>query len=307
MTLRVVEPRASLVDQADALSQACESTGFFLVPVTAIDRSLADAAWRSAEEFFALPEPAKRTIAFPEPGYPYGYSPFKHESLAASLGDGAAPPDLKESLSVGPDCGTARIDPDLWVNSPSLWPEHPTDLQEVWTAYYRAMADLADHLMTVMAAALELPIGFFAPLIDRAISSMRAIHYPEVRGDPGASLRAGAHSDYGTFTILRTDLVPGLQIEDADGTWVDIEPNPDMFVVNLGDSIAQWTNDRWRSTLHRVTAQDSRARQSFAFFHMANWDAEISCLPTCLAPGESPRHEPVLAGPWLMQKFQSTV
>ena len=138
---------------------------------------------------------------------------------------------------------------------------------------------------------------------------MRALHYPAIDGDvgPGNSLRAGAHSDYGTLTILRTDEVPGLEIQDRSGNWVAVEPQPETFVVNLGDSVAQWTNDRWRSTVHRVTATTAEPRQSFAFFHMANWDATIECLPTCLDAGEAPRHDPVQAGPWLMRKFQSTV
>ena len=163
--------------------------------------------------------------------------------------------------------------------------------------------------MSVMAIALNLPSHYFDPLIDRPITSMRALNYPAI--DTGAiepdALRAGAHSDYGTLTILRTDHVQGLQIEVADGSWIDIAPDPNNFVVNLGDSIAQWTNNRWRSTVHRVTAADPSARQSMAFFHMANWDATIECLPTCAEPGTAPKHEPVEAGPWLMRKFQSTV
>ena len=91
-----------------------------------------------------------------------------------------------------------------------------------------------------------------------------------------------------------------------DGDWIPVDPDPNFFIVNLGDTIAQWTNDRWRSTLHRVVPA-AEPRQSFAFFHMANWDAVIECLPTCLGEGETPRHEPVQAGPWLMRKFQSTV
>ncbi len=305
--LDVVDPTDPLDQQIATMAHSCEQTGFFLVPVDAIDRSVADAAWRSAQAFFERPESEKLAVAFPEPGYPYGYSPFKHETLAASLGDTEAAPDLKESLSVGPDCGTHAIEGDLWVNSASLWPAHPDDLQATWTTYYRQLANLGDHLMAVMAQALGLPSTYFEAYIDRPITSMRAIHYPELTADTGDSLRAGAHSDYGMFTILRTDDVPGLQIESASGEWIDVEPNTDMFVVNLGDSIAQWTNDRWRSTLHRVTADDPRPRQSFAFFHMANWDARIECLPTCLNEGEAPRHAPVDAGPWLMQKFQATV
>ena len=159
--------------------------------------------------------------------------------------------------------------------------------------------------MATMALTLGLDADHFAPMIDRPITSMRAIHYPAA--DPtDDSLRAGAHSDYGTFTILRTDHVPGLEIVGPDGEWTPVEPDPDFFVVNLGDTIAQWTNGRWRSTVHRVVPA-AEPRQSFAFFHMANWDARIECLPTCLEPGETPRHAPAQAGPWLMRKFQSTV
>ena len=85
------------------------------------------------------------------------------------------------------------------------------------------------------------------------------------------------------------------------GTWVVLRR-----MANLGDAMARWTNDRWRSTMHRVVVP-ARQRQSIAFFHNANWDARIECLPTCLEPGEQPRHAPIEAGPHLMHKFRSTV
>jgi len=162
--------------------------------------------------------------------------------------------------------------------------------------------------MMVMAVALELPADYFQTLIDQPITSMRALHYPAIDGDAATnSLRAGAHSDYGTLTILRTDDVSGLEIRQGDGSWAGITPEPDMFVVNLGDSIEQWTNNRWRSTVHRVARTDIAPRQSFAFFHMANWDATNECLPTYRPEDQAPRHTPVQAGPWLMRKFTSTV
>lgn len=305
--LDVVDPQRPIAEQAKTMAAACETTGFFLVPVSAIDQTVADEAWDAATRFFAQPDSDKLDVAFPEPGYPYGYSPFRHESLAASLGDEVAAPDLKESFSVGPDCGTHDVDGNRWVNSPSVWPSSANGLKTTWTAYYRLLTSLGNHLAVVMAHAFDLPSHHFLSKMDRPITSMRALHYPEFAGEPGDSLRAGAHSDYGMFTILRTDDAPGLQIENPDGSWADVEPNPDMFIVNPGDSIAQWTNDRWRSTVHRVVTSDPRPRQSFAFFQMANWDARIECLPSCLNEGEAPRHEPVEAGPWLMQKFQSTV
>ena len=314
--LAVVDPDLSVAEQAAIMGKVCEEIGFFRVPVSAVDRSVVDDAWNAATDFFDLPDKEKRRIEFPEPGYPYGYSPFGYEALGRSIDDTkSAAPDLKESLSVGPDCGPSPArssDEDSWIRSPSLWPARPAELCSAWTAYYRALSSLAEHLMAVMAVALDLESDYFASMIDHPITSMRALRYPRL--DPTAallvhsgSIRAGAHTDYGTLTILRTDDVAGLEVQDRSGEWVQVEPDPEMFVVNLGDSIAQWTNDRWRSTLHRVTPASETSRQSMAFFHMANWDAVIECLPTCLEPGATPRHVPVHAGPWLMRKFQSTV
>jgi len=319
MDLPVVDPDASVDEQAQLMAQACETIGFFQLPLSVVDRQVADDAWHDAAAFFALPEAKKNEVAFPEPGYPYGYSSFGFETLAKSLDDGSpSGPDLKESLSVGPDAGAsvlrAMSSEQAWIRSPSLWPDEPARLRRSWKRYYQALAAVSEQLMRVMAVALDLDPDYFTGVIDQPITSMRALHYPALtdthqllRATESPSLRAGPHSDYGTLTILRTDDVAGLEIVDAHGRWQPVTPNPDMFVVNLGDSIAQWTNDRWRSTIHRVALTNGAARQSFAFFHMANWDATISCLPTCLSPGEEPRHAPVQAGPWLMRKFTATV
>ncbi|MFQ5557424.1 MAG: isopenicillin N synthase family dioxygenase [Acidimicrobiales bacterium] len=309
MVLHLVDPDASMSQQAETMARACEEIGFFRLPLSVVPRAVADEAWTTARDFFVLPEHVKRRVEFPEPGYPYGWSPYRYETLASSLGDDSAEPDLKESLSVGPDSGAVvpAGQEETWVRSPSLWPEEPVGLRRAWGAYYRALSEVAAGLMRVMAVALELPADHFDRLIDRPISSMRALHYPAVTDDPGGSLRAGAHTDYGTWTVLRTDDVAGLEIRDRDGSWLPVEATTDTFVVNLGDTIEQWTNGRWRSTMHRVSLTSSRPRQSFAFFHMANWDATIQCLPTCRIDGQEPLHPPVQAGPWLMEKYRSTV
>jgi len=310
-SLEVVDPDGPTGTQVETIERACRTLGFFRIPISVIPDEIRTAAWDDAAAFFALPDEAKQEVAFPEPGYPYGFSPFAFETLAASTGAASAP-DLKESFSVGPDClGAVTPGPDpaeAWLRSPSLWPSEPATLRASWTAYYRALSEVAGRLLSLMALAVDLPADHFAPLIDRHTGAMRAINYPAITGDqPAGSLRAGAHSDYGTLTILATDGVPGLEVERADGTWAPVADEPDTFVVNLGDSIAQWTNDRWRSTVHRVTTVDRSPRQSMAFFHMANWDATIECLPTCLSPGDTPRHQPVSAGPWLMSKFQRSI
>ena len=112
------------------------------------------------------------------------------------------------------------------------------------------------------------------------------------------------HTDYGTLTILWTDGSPGLEVQ-IDGEWTPIDAPDGTFVVNLGDLMQRWTNDRWRSTMHRVVIADpSVSRLSIPFFHNANWDALIECIA---APGEVVHHPPVRAGAHLMSKFRSTV
>ena len=172
------------------------------------------------------------------------------------------------------------------------------------------MENLASRIMVMFAAALNLKDDYFASFIDHPISALRALNYPEqtVAPQPG-QLRAGAHSDYGSLTILlQLTGSKGLQIERADKSWMDVPPVPGAFIINIGDLMARWTNDRWVSTVHRVAnpanPEEARARrQSFAFFHQPNWFAEI----TSLIPGETPKYEAVLSGPYLMGKFKSTV
>lgn len=309
--LEVIDPAST--GAADAIDRACRSLGFFRIPLSVIDRAVADAAWEDALAFFARPDAEKQIVAFPEPGYPYGYSPFAFETLAASV-DQQSAPDLKESFSVGPDCAgpipPVSDEAERWLRSPSQWPSRPETLRTTWSAYYRQLSVVSERLLSLMATALDLPLDYFAPMIDRHTSAIRALRYPALASDSDAdhgALRAGAHSDYGTLTILRTDGVGGLEVQTTDGTWAPVAPEPGTFVVNLGDSIAQWTNDRWRSTVHRVTTTSSAERHSMAFFHMANWDAVIECLPTCREPGRAPRHAPAMAGPWLMEKFARSV
>lgn len=306
-SIPVIDLRAA--DAAHAIGSACADVGFFTVTGHGVDAHVIDAAWTTARSFFDLPEADRAAVAMPRPGYPYGWSPLDGETLARSLGN-AAPPDRKQSFAIGPvDPPPHRItDPDeSFAWSPNLWPAALPELRPAWERYYRDLAALSARLLSLMAVALDLPTDHFDPMIDRHTSAMRALDYPPRDGGADARLGASAHTDYGTLTVLLADHTQaGLQVQAADGSWLDIVPEPGSFVVNLGDAMERWTNDRWRSTMHRVVAPERR-RQSVAYFHNANWDAEIACIPSCLAPGESPRYSPIAAGPHLMEKFRSTV
>lgn len=302
---------ATRAAMARAIDEACSTIGFLAITGHGIDDRIVTAVHEAACAFFALPEAERMAVAMPEPGYPYGYNPFSAESLERSLG-ATALPDLKETFNVGPIDPPPRPpaemdDPDeAAVYAPNLWPARPVGFRDAVEAYYRAMSDLAAAVMGGFAMALGLDQGWFDPLIDRHGSALRLAHYPALTPPTHTAgrFRAGAHTDYGTLTILWTDGRPGLEVLDAGGEWQPVEVPEGAFVVNLGDLMARWTNDRWRSTMHRVVVADpTEARVSIPFFHNANWDAVVECI---VDPGEAPRHPPVTAGRHLMAKFRST-
>jgi isopenicillin N synthase-like dioxygenase len=301
---------------ARRVDEVCRETGFLAIVGHGIPEATLSGAWNAARAFFDLPMEKKLESKMPYTGYPYGYSPLQAEALAKSLGE-ETPPDLKESFSIGPleHRPHSGNEPDADFRfAENIWPKEPANFRIAWSAYYRAMSELAARIMRIFALALDLREDFFEGVIDDPISAMRALNYPHPSGTPKpGQLRAGAHSDYGSLTILLAEAAPGgLEIQTPDGKWQAVPLVPGAFVVNIGDLMARWTNDRWVSTLHRVVnpppdAKGSTRRQSIAFFHQPNWEAVIRCIPTCLQPGEQAKYPPVGSGAHLMEKFHRTV
>jgi len=295
----------------ETVDQICRETGFLAITNHGVPQATIDGAWSKARAFFDLPYERKQKAAAPYAGYPYGYLGPKLEALARSKGVDT-PPDLKESFNGGPAAVPAGMsDPEAlaFCYAATIWPDEPTGFKPAWQAYYAALEDLAARIMRLFAVALNLPDDHFDRFIDAPISALRALNYPEqtVPPEPG-QLRAGAHTDYGSLTILLPQPgSKGLQILLPSGEWAEVPPVDGAFVINIGDLMALWTNDRWVSTLHRVVNPSPEdggmdRRQSFAFFHQPNWDAEIAVLPG----SGSPKYEQVRSGPYLMGKFKST-
>jgi len=290
--------------KAREIDAICRSTGFLVLRNHGVPTVVITEVWAAAAGFFAQDPAFKQTVAAPYAGYPYGYLGPDKEALAKSKGE-ATPPDLKESFNGGP-LATPRgmNDPDAlaFCYQPTLWPHLP-GFRQAWEAYYTAMENLAARIMVAFAEALDLPSNHFASCIGAPISALRALHYPATINQPlDKQQRAGAHTDYGSLTILLPQPGSrGLEIRDQTGQWVEVPAEPGSFVINIGDLMARWTSDRWVSTLHRVVARpDQPARQSLAFFHQPDWDAEILPLDG------SDRYPPVRSGPYLMAKFRAT-
>jgi isopenicillin N synthase-like dioxygenase len=304
--------RLERLEVARQIDRACSEIGFFTLTGHGVaEQTVADL--RSvAHAFFALPVESKRAACHPVPGTNRGYHAAGRESLSAA-NDLAAPADLKEFFHVGP----VDVTDDPYYTSelgrqhflPNIWPTTPAGFADAATVYYRAMSGLIVSLMRLTALALGLDEFFFDRKIDRSIGTMRLNYYPsQVEPPRSGQLRAGAHTDYGGFTILSGEDGPGgLQVRTRVGDWVDAQTQPHNFVVNIGDLLMRWTNDRWLSNLHRVVnpppgPDAHRPRLSIAFFNHPNYDTLVECI----APPGQARHPPVLSGAYRDLKYAKT-
>ena len=303
--------RDALAKHVDA---ACSSVGFMQVVGHGIPVDVIAAMLAASDDFFALPLETK-LLAVPEhPGVNRGYAAMGTEALAYSLGVDQARPDLFEAFNIGPD-DVDRGDPfyaddHFGFFAENVWPVEPASLRPALNAYFAEAHRVAMCLTDVFAVALGLGERWFLPFVDRSTLTMRVNHYERRPGDDApheAQMRMGAHTDYGIVTVLFADAVPGLEIVGPDGSWHGVTPLPGAVLVNLGDLTAQWTNDRWRSTLHRVvpptaSADGSALRRSVAFFFDGNHDAVVQCLPTCCSVDNPARYAPTTAGDHLIAK-----
>jgi len=298
------------------IDAACREIGFFQITGHDVPDELIAGVYDTAQAFFARPLAEKRAVAQPDPKTVRGYTAVGEQAFAYNE-DTSAPGDLHEKFDVGP-VGVPD-DPYFSVEVagphfiPNQWPAEPAGMEEAWTAYFHAANGLCRRLMGGFALGLDLDEDFFADKIDKDISMLRAIHYPHREEPPlPGQMRAGAHTDYGSLTIVRPEEAPGgLQVFTQDGDWVDVPVIPGALVVNIGDLMAQWTNDQWTSTRHRVAnpPRDVVAdteRMSIVFFHQPNYDAVVEVLPTCVEPGVPPSYAPTTSGDHLTMKFEKT-
>jgi isopenicillin N synthase-like dioxygenase len=298
---------------AAAFDRACRDIGFVVVAGHGVPEPLIDGTLETMRAYFALPLDAKQRTFPPAKTVQRGYLALGVQAAAYTLG-AESPPDLYERFRMGPvdvpDDSYHRARRELYY-APNIWPRELAGMPETLTGYYRAMETLAATLMRIFALALDLPEGFFDAAIDRHVTTLAVNHYPAQTAPPlPGQLRAGAHSDYGNLTILKAEDVPGgLQVRDRSGAWRDVTPVPGTFIVNIGDLMAQWTNDRWVSTVHRVInppadVAANSARLSVAFFHQPNEDFRIECLPSCCSADNPAKYPPTSSGEHLQTKLR---
>ncbi|MEL7345620.1 MAG: 2-oxoglutarate and iron-dependent oxygenase domain-containing protein [Pseudomonadota bacterium] len=281
-----------------ALGKACRDTGFFLLKGHGVDPTLIDGVFSKADAFFALPQAEKAPLSISNNPHNRGWASEGSENLD----DTAEGHDRKEAFNVGFDL--AADDPRVLAGEPfrgvNVWPKDPA-FRDTMLAYYSAVHGLSVDLHHAIARDLGLDEDYFAPHFTAPLATLRVLRYPEARDAAPGELGAGAHSDYGSVTLLMTDGEAGLEVRPRGGDWTPVPHVEGAYVVNIGDCLMRWSNDIYVSTPHRVQ-RPKRVRRSIAFFLDPNPESVIQALPGTGAP----KYQPITGADYLRSRLDAT-
>ena len=283
---------------AGEIRRALEDVGFFVIVNHDVPRDLVARTFDEARRFHALDAATKMSLRMNE--HNNGYMAMARYTVqTAEVNQGAAP-DLNEAFFTKrerPPEHPLRRSGRRFVG-PNVWPEDLPGFRESVLAYTDAMDRFARRMLPAVAAALDLPPGWFDAAFEESQFSFRLSHYPPVTAGEN-QFGIAPHTDVNFMTYLPQSEVPGLEVLMPSGKWVAVPELPDSFAVNSGDTLHRWTNGRFRSTAHRARPPVGRHRYAIPFFLGPHVDTLVECLPTCLPPGSEPRFPPITYGDYL--------
>ena len=286
---------------ARELGRSFEEYGFAIIADHGIPQTLIDRAEALSKQFFALSEETKRTYLIPGGGGARGYTAFGVETAK-----GASAHDLKEFWHVGRELPAGH--PFRAIMADNIWPAELPGFRETFLELYKAFDAAGLKVLRAIARYLEIDEDYFADTVRDGNSVMRLLHYPPQGQATGEHIRAGAHEDINTITLLLGAEEAGLQLLTRDGRWIDVSPRPGELVINIGDMLQRLTNGKMRSTSHRVInpAPDraSKARYSMPFFLHFRPDFVIEALPSTVAEGETPKWPPISSHDYLHERLR---
>ncbi|KAJ6191541.1 hypothetical protein N7519_001562 [Penicillium mononematosum] len=295
-------------DLIHQIQQACEQFGFFQLINHAIPTELQAAVLQHSSEFFNLPLETKEKYNQASGGFNRGYERLRSQNFEKRTKG-----DLKEGFYLGKDL--PLDDPYVvqrrFGQGPNKYPSEVPDakgFRRVMDEYHDAMIELAVAIMQVIARTLGLDEDVFGDFCDHPVSILRLLHYPSQEVDASDLERGiGAHTDFGAITMLLQDDTGGLQVwNNLSSEWVDVTPVPGAYVVNLGNMMMRWTNDRYLSNLHRVINTSGKERFSVPFFFSGNPNYTIRCLPGCEDAEEGSRYPPITVHEWMAGRYADT-
>ena len=283
---------------AREIGYICENVGFLYVRNHGVAADLVGAAYKMAKEFFDLPFESKDRLNVKYSGEALrGYIPLYGENV-----DPENTRDFKECFDMAEDRG--KVSPFF---GPNQMPDDLPGFAGVMERYHAAMLDLGRKLVSAIALSLDLPADYFESRQRDPITIQRLLHYPPQSGEISTGeIGIGAHTDYGFLTILSQDSQGGLQVQNRQGDWISAPPIEGTFIVNIGDLVQTFTNDRYISTMHRVVNAGGKDRYSLPFFMDMDFDAMVEVLPNCSSSDNPPRYQPYTCGEHKYRRFRDS-
>jgi isopenicillin N synthase-like dioxygenase len=284
---------------AAQLREALENIGFLIVVNHGISATLTDGIVEEARRFHALPLAAKLNLATGR-GQGSGFTGYLASgaySVKTSDVNDNDQPDLNEAFFM--DRERAPDDPEMLAGKlfrePNKWPAGLPGFRDFLVRYWDAMEGFSRQLLPVFATALDLPPDYFAAAFEGAQCVLRLSHFPPAAYRDN-QFGLAPHTDANFFTVLPQANVEGLYIRPQGRGWIKAPRIPHSFVINSGDMLKRWTNDRFLSTRHLAINLTERQRYSTPFFYTPHIDHPIACLPTCTSADNPPRYPPITYG-----------
>jgi len=276
----------------EKLRHALTEIGFYAIVNHGVPAALIRETYAQVARFHAQPLDKKLAIKLDK--HNVGYLPMMGDTLRTSVVANVTKPNMSEALFIARDLPPDH--PDVVAGrrfrSANQWPEGLPGLRETIVRYCDTLERLVQKLVRVYARALDLPAAYFdAPFQDFQYK-LRATHYPRQPSEAADDeFGIAPHTDTSFLTLLAPNDVPGLAFRAQDGGWIDVPPNPDAFLVNGGQLLLRWTNDRFLATPHRAINRTGGERYALAFFCDANIDWPVAAVPTCVGPDNPPKYE----------------
>lgn len=283
------------------LGKAYEDVGFVAVRNHGLDDALRDELYRQVQSFFALPAEVKAKYEIKGLAGQRGYTSFGTEHAKDS-----EKPDLKEFWHFGQEIIDA--DPKVYNYPENVWVAELPAFNQTGMAAYRALEATGQEILKAIALYLGLNEDFFNKAVFNGNSILRPIHYAPITSEPKGAVRAGQHEDINLITLLMGASAEGLEILNKKGEWVGVTALPEHLVVNVGDMLQRLTNNRLRSTTHRVVNPPkerwSEPRYSIPFFLHPVSDFPLNCLNSCVDPLHPRAYDDITAGEFLEQRLR---
>ncbi len=275
-------------DLAQAITRTCLDTGFLVISGHGVPQAIIDRAFAAAAEFFALDEASKLALKIGAENI--GYLPYGGQTVRTSTVHRNTKPNYSESFYITtPDPNPALGESEHDRNK---WPPAMAEFKAAQIAYFQTMRALAHRLLPAFALALDLPADYFEPDFVGPSSTVRLIEYAPQLHDEADLFGFAPHTDGSFITLLPQSKFPGLEVRTASGEWIRPPNVPGTLVVNTGEMLALYSNDRFVPTPHRVINRSPNTRHAMPFFYGPNRKRVISCVPTCVSADNPPRYKP---------------